>query len=97
VSKLDEIDPKTDEAKAQLAALKAEAQAGQEQAQPVEGESASEPASEPQPAPEPDQPADQPEDVDQLRVEAEALGIQVDRRWGAARLRQEIDAARAQG
>jgi hypothetical protein len=36
VSKLDEIDPKTDEAKAQLAALKAEAQAGLEQTQPVE-------------------------------------------------------------
>ena len=32
VSRLDEIDPKTDEAKAQIDALKAEAQAGQEQA-----------------------------------------------------------------
>jgi hypothetical protein len=32
VSKLDEIEAKTDEAKAQIAALKAEAQAGQEQA-----------------------------------------------------------------
>jgi hypothetical protein len=32
VSKLDEIEPKTDEARAQLAALKAEVQAGQEPA-----------------------------------------------------------------
>lgn len=37
VSKLDEIKPKTDEAKAQLDALKAEAQAGQEPGEPVEG------------------------------------------------------------
>jgi hypothetical protein len=29
-------------------------------------------------------------DVDVLRVQAEALGIKVDKRWGAERLRQEI-------
>lgn len=30
-------------------------------------------------------------DIDVLRSEAEGLGVQVDRRWGSARLRQEID------
>jgi hypothetical protein len=30
-------------------------------------------------------------DIEQLRAQATALGVQVDRRWGAARLRQEID------
>jgi hypothetical protein len=44
VSKLDEIDPKTDEAKAQLDALKAEVQAGQpeEPAEPEPTEEAAE-------------------------------------------------------
>ena len=31
--------------------------------------------------------------VDALRAEAEAAGVRVDRRWGEARLRQEIAAA----
>lgn len=33
--------------------------------------------------------------LDQLRAEAEALGIAVDRRWGTRRLEAEIAAARA--
>lgn len=33
--------------------------------------------------------------LDDLRAEAEAAGIKVDRRWGEARLRQEIAAAHA--
>lgn len=45
VSKLDQLDPKTDEAKAQVEALKAEAQAGQEQAaKDAEAKAASEKA-----------------------------------------------------
>lgn len=34
-------------------------------------------------------------DEDELRAEAEELGVKVDRRWKADRLQQEIDAARA--
>lgn len=31
--------------------------------------------------------------LDDLRAEAESLGVKVDQRWGAPRLQQEIDAA----
>lgn len=34
-------------------------------------------------------------DVAKLQAEAEAAGVAVDKRWGADRLRQEIDAAKA--
>lgn len=34
-------------------------------------------------------------DIDRLRVIAERLGIEVDRRWGARRLQAEIEAKRA--
>jgi hypothetical protein len=98
VSKLDEIDPKTDEAKAQLAALKAEVAAGQEPAAEDDAEdSAAEvtPESAPQPDEQPVEPQDD-SDLEQLRAEAEALGVKVDKRWGADRLRAEIAAARAQ-
>ena len=33
--------------------------------------------------------------LDELRTEAESLGVKVDQRWGAPRLQQEIDAALA--
>jgi hypothetical protein len=36
----------------------------------------------------------QPDPLDVLRVEAEAAGVKVDRRWGEARLREELAAAR---
>lgn len=41
---------------------------------------------------------DEPEDddIDELRAQAEELGIQVDKRWKAARLQQEIDKAKDQ-
>jgi hypothetical protein len=95
VSKLDEIDPKTDEAKAQLDALKAEVAAGQEPA--AEDDAEATPKSAPQPDEEqPVEPQDDSE-LEQLRAEAEALGVKVDKRWGADRLRAEIAAARAQG
>lgn len=34
-----------------------------------------------------------PDDLDALRKQAEDAGVTVDKRWGADRLRQEIDAA----
>lgn len=55
-------------------------------------------ASESAPLPEAEQSADpaaqaESADVEQLRAEAEALGVRVDRRWGAERLRAEIEQA----
>lgn len=46
-------------------------------------------------APLPSPPAPQPTDdgLDALRAEAEAVGVRVDKRWGEARLRQEIASA----
>lgn len=41
---------------------------------------------------EPVEERDADDDLDELRSEAEALGITVDGRWGAARLRREIAA-----
>lgn len=35
------------------------------------------------------------EDLDALRAEAEAAGVRIDKRWGADRLREEIESARA--
>lgn len=35
-------------------------------------------------------------DIDELRAQAEELGIQVDKRWKAARLQQEIDKVKEQ-
>lgn len=34
------------------------------------------------------------DNIDELREEAEALGVKVDKRWKASRLRLEIDAAK---
>ena len=42
-----------------------------------------------EPAPEPDTPS-----IDTLRLQATQLGINVDGRWGVARLQQEIDQAK---
>ena len=44
-----------------------------------------------------DGPEDPPaeDDLDALRAEAEAAGVKVDGRWGADRLREEIEAAGA--
>jgi outer membrane murein-binding lipoprotein Lpp len=104
VSKLDEIKPKTDEAKAQLDALKAEVTAGQEQ---VAGDAEAK-AEQEQVAREDDsevttteavelEAVGNPDELEQLRAEAEAIGVKVDKRWGADRLRSEIDAARTEG
>ena len=54
------------------------------------------PADEPKPTPVEPQPSPAPEpepvsELDELRARAEALGATVDKRWGAARLRQVID------
>lgn len=40
---------------------------------------------------------DAPAEVDDLRAQLTALGVVVDKRWGAARLREELDAATAPG
>lgn len=37
---------------------------------------------------------DDEKDIDRLRAQAERLGIHIDGRWGAARLRQEIAKAK---
>ena len=39
-------------------------------------------------------PAETPDSIDKLRLQATALGINVDGRWGAARLKHEIDQAK---
>ncbi len=36
-------------------------------------------------------------DTEQLRIEAERLGIEVDGRWGVPRLQHEIEVAKARG
>lgn len=56
-------------------------------AAPGEKRSLSTPTLEPKPAP---APAD---DLDALRKQAEDAGVTVDKRWGAPKLRQEIEAA----
>lgn len=48
------------------------------------------PMVEPQPEPETAEP-----DIDRLRLEATQIGIDVDGRWGAPRLRHEIELAQA--
>jgi predicted TIM-barrel fold metal-dependent hydrolase len=112
VSKLDEIEPKSDEARAQLDALKRDAQQGQEQAArdaerlaeqsrvqdaQLRGEGQRSQSEQKRDADRQQQDAgpDQSAEVKQLQAEAEAAGVTVDKRWGADRLRQEIDAAKA--
>lgn len=56
-----------------------------------------EPGRTPAPEPAPVVPDIKPEPVDELdrlREQAAALGVQVDRRWGVHRLRQEIESAK---
>lgn len=138
-AQLEQIEPKTDEARAQVDALLAQHQAGEEQAAAdaqrlLDAAAAQNPAARPTPdtrdaqgvetqgrpqygaveaqdeaqdeAAQADEgstvtaepaPADGDaagEDVDALRAEAEGLGVKVDRRWGADRLRSEVAAAR---
>src|SRR5215207_292919 len=105
VSKLDEVEPKTDEAKAQLEQLKGEAKAAQEQAArdaervaeqsaaqdaQLRGSPASDDASQ-----QSDADAKQAEETQRLQAEAEAAGVTVDKRWGPDRLRQETEQAKA--
>jgi hypothetical protein len=96
VSKLDEIEPKSDEAKAQLAALKAERDAGQAQAAAdAERVAQLHEAQAAQLTGEPTNSGQQAEEVTRLQAEAEAAGVTVDKRWGADRLRSEIEKANA--
>ena len=132
VSKLDEVEPKTDEAKAQIEQLKGEVQAGQAQAdrdaerlaelsrrqnpqlrtdeERAEAEKAGLESSQRQQA-EADRLAAERQkaeaqrqsgtassdeaELERLQGEAEAAGVTVDKRWGADRLRQETDQAKA--
>lgn len=55
---------------------------------------AEEVAAEPPPAHELEPAAEQSNDIDRLRMEATQLGIDVDGRWGVARLQHEIAQAR---
>jgi hypothetical protein len=132
VSKLDEVEPKSDEARAQIEQLKAEAKASQEQAvadaerlaqlhetQSVQGQARDavttqgdqwgDPNLAANTAANPgtktadqsgvkaaDQTGQTDQETKQLQTEAEAAGVTVDKRWGADRLRQEIDQAKAQ-
>jgi hypothetical protein len=57
---------------------------------PAAEPSAEEPAVDPAPAPEAVEPADDVPERDALVAQAEALGINVDGRWGTARLKAEI-------
>jgi hypothetical protein len=102
VSKLDSHKPKSDEAKAQLEALKAENQAGrdalarQAEATAVAYPDQDEPAPDNRDVQGKSVPADDSSDdtdLDGLRSEAEAAGVKVDRRWGEDRLRDELAAA----
>lgn len=120
VSRLGQVEPKTDEAKAQHEALTRELQAGQEQAardaeRASQGERAvgvnstgrddgdddeREKSRREQADAERQQKAadeKQAERTKQLQAEAEAAGVTVDKRWGADRLQQELDAAKASG
>jgi hypothetical protein len=102
VSKLDTVKPKSDEAKAQLEALKRENQAGRDAlARQAEAVAVANPDQD-EPAPDnrdvqgksvaADDSSDDG-DLDGLRSEAEAAGVKVDRRWGEDRLRDELAAA----
>jgi len=104
VSKLDEVEAKTDEAKAQLEQLKGEAKAAQEQAardaERLAEQSAAQDAQlrgEPTDASSQQSGADAKQAVETLRLqaEAEAAGVTVDKRWGPDRLRQETEQAKA--
>jgi hypothetical protein len=102
MSKLDEIDPKTDEAKAQIAALKAAAQAGQEQAAQDNRDAQGKPVADVQPEQpvqpvQPVQAVQEGDEVKQLQAEAAAAGVTFDKRWGADRLRQALEQAKSSG
>ena len=87
VEKLKAVKAKTAEAKAELKALRGDLE-------PLEV-----PEVETIDQDEPDTEQDEPdaEDVDALRADAEAKGLKVDKRWGAQRLREEIQWADEKG
>ena len=111
VSKLDEIEPKSDEAKAQRAALKAELDLGREQAardaerlaevarrqheQLHAGDQLSQSEQKQDAQQQQEAEQEQSAEVAQLQADAEKAGVTVDKRWGADRLRQEITSAQS--
>jgi hypothetical protein len=85
----DEYEAPVEEAIAQVATRKADFIKGKMR---VADTSAPPPA--PVSEPEPDAPVETPDKIDQLRTEATERGIDVDGRWGVARLQYEISKAR---
>jgi len=101
-SRLGEIDATSDEAKAQVIALQSEAEAGaaeqerlasERQPEEVEQETTTTVVGEDVVEAVEGSTGDSDDDLDQLRAEAEAAGVKVDKRWGADRLRTEIEKA----
>lgn len=94
----DEYEAPAEEAIAQVATRKADFVKGKKPAVAA----APEPAEQPAPDPAPPAPVPQsgpelvetPDKIDQLRIEATQFGIDVDGRWGVARLQHEISKAR---
>ena len=87
----DEYEAPVEEAIALVASRKADFVKAKKPAAPV---AAAPPAPMPSvPRYEPE-PADTPPDIDDLRRQATQLGVNIDGRWGIARLQHEIDEAR---
>lgn len=88
----DEYEAPAEEAIAQVAMRKADFVKGKkkEVVAPAPAEPPA-PVHELEPEPEP---VETPDKIDQLRIEATQFGIDVDGRWGVARLRHEIAKAR---
>lgn len=95
----DEYEAPVEEAIAQVATRKADFAKGKKQATPVPATKPPEPAKrEPEPPQQPDHRVGammSDAAIEQLRLEATQLGIEVDGRWGVPRLRHEIEIAQA--
>jgi hypothetical protein len=91
----DEYEAPVEEAIAQVAMRKADFVKGKKPAPPPPPETKPTMTSAPVRDPEPDpEPAETPASIDVLRLQATQLGIDVDGRWGAARLQHEIEQAK---
>jgi uncharacterized membrane protein len=93
----DEYEAPAEEAIAQVATRKADFVKGKkkEVAAPAAAEPSAPPAPVNEPEPERDEPVETPDSIENLRLQATQLGIDVDRRWGMARLNYEIAKARS--
>lgn len=89
----DEYEAPAEEAIAQVATRKADFVKGKKPA-PAPAEPPAPPAPAYESEPEHHEPVETPDSIDKLRLEATGLGIDVDGRWGAARLEREIAQAK---